>query len=58
MVEFLLVVWQGAKGLRRQFEIHPGYRHLPTLILRHQTGVRPKLVCGKLTHSPQASMRG
>jgi hypothetical protein len=31
---------------------------LLTLILRHQAGIRPKLVCGKLTHSAQASMRG
>ena len=39
MVEFPLVGPAERKGLRRQLEIYLRYRHLLTLILRHQAGV-------------------
>jgi hypothetical protein len=58
MVELPLVVRQSAKGLAAPAEIYPKYRRLLTLILSHQTGVWPWLVCGKLAHFLQASMRG
>jgi hypothetical protein len=58
MVEFPFVGPAGRKGLRRRQEIYPRYRRLLTLILRHQTGHLTRLVCGKLAHPPQASMRG
>src|SRR6185437_5376420 len=46
------------KGLRRWLEIYPRCRRLRTLLFRHQAGVWLMLVCGKLTHSLQASTRG
>jgi hypothetical protein len=58
MVELPLVIRHSAKGFAASAEIYPRYRRLLTLTLSHQTGVCPWLVCGKLAHSPQASMRG
>jgi len=48
MVETLVVVWQSAKGSRRQREIYPRCRHSLVWHSCHRTGVWPKLVCGKL----------
>jgi hypothetical protein len=59
MVEFPLLVRQGAKGFAAPVQITiPDTACLLTLILSHQAGDWPWLVCGKLTHLLQATMRG
>jgi hypothetical protein len=58
MVECPVVYPAERKGFAATAEIYLRYRLLLTLIFCHQTGLCPKLVCGKLTHSPQAEMRG
>jgi hypothetical protein len=58
MVEFPLVGPAERKGFAAPVRNYPRYRGSLTLTLRHQAGVWLRLVCGKLTHSPQASMRG